>query len=246
MNETIAVKDLTVNYTAANALSDINFELTTGKMIGIIGPNGAGKSTLMKAMLGLIKYATGEIKFSGQPLKNRRKQITYVKQKVDQDLNFPIQVKDVVMMGLYHEMGLFKLAKKGHKEKVKAALTQVDMLPFENRQISELSGGQLQRVFIARVIAQDADYIFLDEPFTGVDVESEEKIMATLKDLQAKGKTILMVHHDLSKVRDYFDEVVLINKELIAYGKVADVFTKANVAMAFKNPLMELFKEDNE
>ena len=223
--DTIKVSKLSANYLGTSALKDINFEVSKGKMIGIIGPNGAGKSTLIKAMLGLVK-SSGEVVISGEPLNKLTKRLAYMKQGGDYDLSFPILVKNVVMLGLYPAIGLFKRPKKKHKLLVEEALEAVDMKDFSNRQIAELSGGQWQRVLIARILVQDADVIFLDEPFTGVDIDSEIKIIDILRKLKEDGKTILMIYHDLDKVMDYFDEVVLLNKSVVASGKPGIVLTE--------------------
>lgn len=225
MNEnTITVKNLKVNIQGTPILTDVNFSLPVGKLIGIIGPNGAGKSTLMKAMLGLVK-STGDVTFWGKSLKAARGQITYIKQGSDYDLTFPMIVKDAVMLGLYPKMGLFRRPTKKHQQLVHDALEQVEMGSFKQRHISQLSGGQWQRVLIARMLVADADILFLDEPFTGVDVDSEKKIMEVLTELRNKGKTIFMIYHDLDNAPKYFDEVLLVNKTVHAYGKTADVLT---------------------
>ena len=213
---TIKVTGLSANYLGVPALKNVNFEISKGELVGIIGPNGAGKSTLIKAMLGLIK-SKGQVLIDGK--------LAYMKQGSDYDLSFPILVKDVVMLGLYPTMGLFRRPNKQHRLLVEEALKAVEMEEFKNRQIAELSGGQWQRVLIARILVQDADVIFLDEPFTGVDVDSEAKIIAILRQLRNEGKTILMVYHDLDKVMDYFDEVVLLNKTVITKGAPDVVLT---------------------
>lgn len=223
--DTIKVSHLSANYLGTPVLKNVNFEISKGKMIGIIGPNGAGKSTLIKAMLGLIK-SSGEVLIGGKHPSRLSKQLAYMKQGSDYDLSFPILVKDVVMLGLYPSIGLLKRPNKKHRLLVEDALEAVDMKGFLNRQIAELSGGQWQRVLIARILVQDADMIFLDEPFTGVDVDSEAKIMDILRQLKEKGKTILMIYHDLDKVIDYFDEVILLNKSVVANGKPDVVLTE--------------------
>lgn len=239
----IKVDNLSVNYQGSVALSDVSFSFSRGAIVGIIGPNGAGKSTLMNAMLGLLKPTTGTVAFDGHSLSDIRKTVSYVKQKNDHDLAFPIRVKDVVMMGRYQHQNALKLPTKADRQAVLSALAQVDMQGYANRQISKLSGGQLQRVFIARVIAQDPSLIFLDEPFAAIDASSEQAIMAILKHMQAQGKTIVMVHHDLSKVSEYFDEVLLLNKQVVACGKTPQVFTKDNLMVAYDNPVMSILKD---
>lgn len=228
MQDTINVSNLSANYHGIPVLKHVDFEVSKGKMIGIIGPNGAGKSTLIKAMLGLIK-SSGEVLIGGKHPSKLSKQLAYLKQGSDYDLTFPILVKDVVMLGLYPSIGLLKRPSKKHKLLVENALGRVEMQDFANRQIAELSGGQWQRVLIARILVQDADVLFLDEPFTGIDVDSEAKIAGILQELRDAGKTILMIYHDLDSVVNYFDEIILVNKTVVAYGTTAQVFTDENL-----------------
>jgi len=225
----IKVSHLSAHYLGTPALKNVNFEVSMGKLIGIIGPNGAGKSTLIKALLGLIK-STGEITIGGGSVSNK---VAYMKQGSDYDLTFPILVKDVVMLGLYKAIGLFKWPNKNQRALVNEALQKVEMKAFKNHQIAELSGGQWQRVLIARLLVQDADVLFLDEPFTGIDVDSEAKIMGILRELRAAGKTIVMIYHDVDSAREYFDEVILINQTVLAYGKTADVLTDEHLKNAY-------------
>lgn len=239
----LVIHNLSVSYHGKLAVDNASFSIDTGAVTGLIGPNGAGKSTLMAAMLGLVKAQQGTVSFDGQPLEQVRKHIAYVKQKNDHDLTFPIQVKDVVMMGLYHHQGFFKYATALHKQKVQQALAQVEMEAYAKTQISQLSGGQLQRVFMAQVIAQDPQYIFLDEPFAAIDASSERKIIGLLKHMSQQGKTIVMVHHDLSKVIDYFDQVVLLNQTVYAYGDTATTFTKERVLATFNDPVLAILQE---
>ena len=193
-------------------------------MIGIIGPNGAGKSTMIKAILGLIPKDQGKITVFGDDIKKSRSRIAYVPQRNDLDWDFPINVFDTVLMGTYPNLGLFKKPKEAEKNLAKESLIRVGMWDYRDQQIGELSGGQQQRVFLARALAQKAELFFLDEPFVGIDVASEERIVSVLKELRNEGKTVFVVHHDLSKVETYFDELILINKELIDAGSVKDVF----------------------
>lgn len=240
----LSVDNLSVSYGGKDVLNDVSFSVGRGKLIGIIGPNGAGKSTLIKAMLNLVKTSSGKVAFEGQSIDSLKKVTAYVKQRMDNDLSFPIQVRDVVMLGLFPQIGLFRFPKKEHKQKVINALEQAGLACFEKRQIGELSGGQLQRVFLARVLAQDAQIIFLDEPFVGVDATSEQIIMDTLRLLRDSGKTIIMVYHDLANVADYFDEVIILNKEIIAYGDTASTFTKENICRAYTSSLLNIFAEE--
>lgn len=224
MNKSIEVSHLHVSYYGNEVVKDVSFSFNHGNIIGIIGPNGAGKSTLMKAILGLISKDKGEISFKGKPIKQVRKKIAYVPQRNNIDWDFPIIVQDTVLLGTYPGLKLFQRPGKEEKKLVQTCLKQVGMEEFSTRQIGELSGGQQQRVFLARALAQDAEYFFLDEPFVGIDAASEKTIIKILKDLRDAGKTVFVVHHDLSTIEDYFDELVLINKELIESGPVQKVF----------------------
>lgn len=221
----IQVKNLNVHYSNKLALEDVTISIPTGQITGIIGPNGAGKSTLVKSMLGLIDYQ-GTVSFGKNKLEDIQKDIAYVEQRQDLDLTFPINVFDMVLLGTYPELGLIKRPGKKEKRLAKEALEIVDMQEYSEHQISELSGGQLQRVFIARAIAQQPEWFFLDEPFVGIDVVSEEVIIGVLKKLRDQGKSMVIVHHDLSKVTKYFDHLVMLNKKVIADGPVDQVFTK--------------------
>lgn len=214
------------------AVDKISFTVEKPAIVGIIGPNGAGKSTFIKAALHLISN-TGETTIDGQPLKTVQKKIAYVEQKTAIDYTFPITVRECVSLGLYPQKMIFQRFTKNDWQKVDAALDLVKMSEFKERQIGELSGGQFQRVLIARTLVQDASYIFLDEPFVGIDATSEGIIMDLLQNLKAQGKIIFIVHHDLSKVEEYFDELVILNKELIAYGPTQEVFTEKNLVAAF-------------
>jgi len=228
----ITVENLSASYIGTSVLHDINFEIETRNLIGIIGPNGAGKSTLIKAMLNLIP-STGVVTIDNQLIKDLKSNVTYIKQGSDYDLTFPIIVRDAVLMGLYPTLGLFKRPNKKHHFLADQALKRVDMLEFKNRQISELSGGQWQRVLIARMLVADADYLFLDEPFTGVDADSEKKIMEVLRSLRNEGKTIIMIYHDLNSAPTYFDEVILLNKTVFAYGPTQTTLTEENLTRTY-------------
>lgn len=234
MEDIVRVNDLTVSYYGHLALENISFSMQTGQLIGIIGPNGAGKSTLMKAMLGFITRDNGDVFLNGKKINKIRKNTAYVAQRSNIDWDFPILVKDTVLLGTYPRLGLFK--RPGKEEKLWAAtcLEEVGMSAFANRQIAELSGGQQQRVFLARALAQQAEFFFLDEPFVGIDVASEQMIMANLKKLRNQGKTVFIVHHDLSKVAEYFDQVILINKKLIAAGPVHEVIQAEKMSAAYE------------
>ena len=231
--EIIEVQNLSVHYQGNSALKNVSFTVSKGTIVGVIGPNGAGKSTLMKAMLGLEKK-TGSVHLFGQQIKNLRKKIAYVPQRNMIDWDFPVRVEDVVVMGRYMHIPWYKRTGKADKAKAFDALKKVGMEDFADRQIGELSGGQQQRVFIARALTQDADLFFLDEPFVGIDVISEEIIVNLLRELRDEGKTIFVIHHDLSKVEKYFDQLVLLNQKLIHAGNVKDVYSAANIKRAYQ------------
>jgi len=236
MVEQINVSNLSVSYYGKNVLKDISFSFDTGKLIGILGPNGSGKSTLMKAMLGLIPKDKGSIQIDDRSLDTVRKKIAYVPQRSNIDWDFPIIVKDTVLLGTYPKLGLFKRPSRTDKEYAMHCLEQVGMQDFAKNQIGELSGGQQQRVFLARALAQKAEFFFLDEPFVGIDASSEEVIIRILKDLRDMGKTVFVVHHDLSKVERYFDNLLLVNKELIGAGTVQHVFQPQLMEKAYHAP----------
>jgi len=217
-------------------------DITAGSVYGVIGPNGAGKSTLFKSILGLIEYNMGQIEVLGDEIDDVRKQIAYVPQKDEVDWQFPATVKDIVMMGRYPYKKLLQRMNKEDHDIADQAMDQIGILPLSGRQIGQLSGGQQQRVFIARALCQQADIFFLDEPFVGVDITTEEKIIGILKSLAKEGKTILVVHHDLSTVEQYFDKVILLNQRLIAYGDTKTTFNEKNVAMTYGPQLTILHK----
>lgn len=233
----IQVSQLNVSYNGRPAVKNVSFNVETGNLIGIIGPNGAGKSTLMKAILGLIPKDRGSVNFNNQSLKEVQKDIAYVPQRNNIDWDFPIIVQDTVLLGTYPKLGLFHRPKKKDKKRAMHCLEKVGMTEFAKSQIGELSGGQQQRVFLARSLAQESEYFFLDEPFVGIDVSSEQVIIDILKELKKEGKTIFVVHHDLSKVEAYFDELILINKELVGSGSVSDVFRPEKIQKAYETPL---------
>jgi manganese transport system ATP-binding protein len=235
MGKALSIKDLYVSYQGNQVIQDISFEVDKGKLVGIIGPNGAGKSTLMKAILELIPRDKGSIEIYGQSIRKYRKFVAYVPQRSDIDWDFPITVLDVVLLGTYPVLGFFKKPKKQDREWAVECLKKVGMESFKNRQIGELSGGQQQRVFLARALAQNTEVLFLDEPFVGIDVTSEETIIKILKELRNSGKTIIVVHHDLSKAELYFDELLLLNKNLVDYGKVNDVLNPNVISKAYTN-----------
>ena len=233
----IKVNNLSVSYYGEEVVSDVSFEFDKGLLIGIIGPNGAGKSTMIKAILDLIPKDSGEVLLDNKPIKNYLKKVAYVPQRSDLDWDFPIDVFETVLMGTYPKLGLFKKPSKKDKALATASLKRVGMLDYQDKQIGELSGGQQQRIFLARALTQEAEIFFLDEPFVGIDVSSEKQIISILKELKKENKTVFVVHHDLSKVEDYFDSLILINKELIDAGSVKNVFIHEKMEEAYKIPL---------
>ena len=223
----IEIRNLTVAYGENIALENLNLDVEAGSLMALVGPNGAGKSTLIKTILKFLKQITGEIKINGKTL-------AYVPQRNSVDWDFPTTLFDVVEMGCYGRVGLFKRVSKEEKQKVLKAIEQVGMLDFKDRQISELSGGQQQRAFIARALVQEADIYLMDEPFQGVDSTTEKSIVDILKKLKSEGKTLLVVHHDLQTVPTYFESVTFINKTVIASGKVKEVFTQENIEKTYR------------
>lgn len=240
LSQTIDVTDLSVSYSGKKAIENINFSVDSGRLIGIIGPNGAGKSTLVKAILGLEKKDSGEVNIFDKDLDDIREEIAYIPQRAEIDWDFPILVNSTVLLGRYPRLGLFKRPKARDKEIAMEALEKVGMGEFAENQIGQLSGGQQQRVFVARSLAQEADIFFLDEPFVGVDIQSEGIIIDILKELRDQGKTIFVIHHDLTKLEDYFDDIILINKELYGAGPVEEIVTPELMEAAFKAPLTVL------
>ena len=218
-------------------LDNFNLGIEKGKMTAFVGPNGAGKSTLIKAILEFVKPITGSITINGKKYAQEKKKIAYVPQRGSVDWDFPTTLYDVVEMGSYGRVGFLKRVPKSEKNRVMEAIEKVDMLEYVDRQISQLSGGQQQRVFIARALVQDAEIYLLDEPFQGIDKKTEGSIVKILKGLKEEGKTVIVVHHDLQTVPEYFDEVVLINRKVIASGKVNEVFTKENIDETYKKSM---------
>jgi len=238
----IEVRGLSVSYEKKRVLTNIFLNVEAGNVYGVIGPNGAGKSTLFKSILGLIDINAGDINILGNDISEVRKRVAYVPQKDDVDWSFPATVMDVVMQGRYPHKKLLQRLDKDDKEIAMQALKDIDITDLADRQIGQLSGGQQQRVFIARALCQQAEIFFLDEPFVGVDNLTEEKIISLLKALADNGKTLLVVHHDLSTVEQYFDKVILLNQRLIAYGDTSTTFTKENMAKCYGPQLSILHK----
>lgn len=229
----IEIKHLNVSYYDHLVLNDINLNIPKGVMCAISGPNGAGKTTLVKSILNFIPHLTGSIKINGKDLKKEIDNISYVPQKESVNWQFPTTVSDVVLMGTYRELGWFKRPGKTQKDKANQAMKQLGILDLANKEIASLSGGQQQRVFLARMLCQDADIIFLDEPLVGIDKKSEQIIMNILNQLKEQGKTIIVVHHDLSTIEKYFDYLVLVNHKIVTSGYVKDIFTPDNINQAY-------------
>lgn len=237
-NIAIKIQNLTIAYQANPVVWNVNLAIKKGKLTAILGPNGAGKSSLLNATLNLIQPISGDIRFSlnndWEPFGSIQKHIAYVPQNSSVDWDFPATVLDVVVMGRYAHLGWIKRPKKRDKEIAEAKLDEVGMLAFKNRQISQLSGGQRQRVFLARALAQEAEIYFLDEPLAGVDIKTEKVIMSLLNELTAQGKTVVVVHHDLQTVEEYFDEVIFLNHEIIDYGPVSEIFNEKNIKETYR------------
>ncbi|SEN35000.1 metal ABC transporter ATP-binding protein [Lihuaxuella thermophila] len=233
MNPPVSVRNLSVAYHRKPVLREIDYDAPEGELIGIIGPNGAGKSTLIKAILGLLPLASGEVRIYGKPYAQQRQRIGYVPQRESVDWDFPTDALDVVMMGRYGKLGWFRRPKAEDRQIAMECLRKVGMEAFANRQISQLSGGQQQRVFLARALAQDAQIYFMDEPFAGVDAATEKAIIGVLNELKQQKKTVLVVHHDLQTVSEYFDSVLLLNMRVIAAGPTKEVFNAENLQKTY-------------
>jgi len=245
-NEGIRADGLTVTYRNGHtALTDASFAIPTGTITALVGVNGAGKSTLFKAIMGFVPVSAGQIEVLGQPVGDmmKRQAIAYVPQAEDVDWTFPVLVEDVVMMGRYGHMGFLRRPRVQDRQAVSDALARVNMTELRNRQIGELSGGQKKRVFLARALAQDAKVILLDEPFTGVDVKTEEQIIALLRDLRKEGRVMLVATHNLGSVPEFCDRVVLVKGTVLAHGPVAEVFTPDNLREAFGGVLRHFLLE---
>ena len=225
----VKVEDLTIAYHDKPVLRNCDIDIMDGSITAIIGPNGAGKSTLIKGILGLQNKLAGKILIMGEPLKKVQKKIAYIPQTSEVNWDFPTTVMDVVLMGRYVHLGWFRHPRREDREK---ALKRIGMYDYRGRQISKLSGGQRQRVFIARLIAQEADIYFMDEPLAGIDKVTEKVIIDFIKEEKKKGKTAVIVHHDLATIREYFDHVVIINENVVATGRVSEAFTNENLEKA--------------
>lgn len=229
----LAIRGMTVFYDQKPAIFSVDATFRAGRLTAIIGPNGAGKSTLLKAALGIVAPLAGKASIFGASIAESRARLAYVPQRASVDWEFPARVADVVGMGLYPRLGLLGRFSKDHRAKVMACLARVGMEDFADRQIGQLSGGQQQRVFLARALAQEADLYLLDEPFAGVDAATERAIIEVLKSLRAEGKTVIAVHHDLSTIADYFDDVLILNVRKVSEGSVAEAFTAEALDKAY-------------
>ncbi|MGF1637134.1 MAG: metal ABC transporter ATP-binding protein [Cyclobacteriaceae bacterium] len=236
-NPVFEIHDLTVTYDRKPILWDIDLSLPEGVLAGIIGPNGAGKTTMLRAAMGLIPVNSGYIEMYGKPLNEVRHRVSYVPQRRTVDWDFPASVFDVVLMGTYPRLGLFRYPRKAEKELAMQAIRKVGLEDYKHRQISQLSGGQQQRVFLARALAQHADMFLLDEPFAGVDAATEIAILSILQEMCAQGKTVIVVHHDLQSVSRYFDWTIMIHSRLIASGPTEDIFTKELIEKTYGSKL---------
>ena len=242
INSAIEVHDLSTSYENKPVLWRIDVIIPKGKVVGIIGPNGAGKSTLLKAMMGLIELDSGYVKVFNKPLDYVRDKVSYVPQKDSLDWDFPILVKELVIMGRYKKIGMFSKPKALDYELVNKYQKKLGIEELANRQISQLSGGQQQRVLIARALCQEAEVYLMDEPFVGVDATTESIIMEILHELAKEGKTVIIVHHELQKLKEYFDWCIFLNTRLIAAGPTNEVVNRRVLEEAYGSGLSILTK----
>jgi manganese/iron transport system ATP-binding protein len=236
LGASISVRNLSVTYpNGFTAVHDANFQLDPGSICALVGINGSGKSTIFKAIMGFVRPSAGEVRLCGMPVDEALKKniVAYVPQSEDVDWNFPVLAETVVMMGRYGHMNFLRMPSRADRYKVDEALERVGMSAYRHRQIGELSGGQKKRVFLARSLAQEGRIILLDEPFTGVDVKTETAIIGLLRELRASGHLMLVSTHNLGSVPDFCDQVVLINRTILAAGPTAEVFTQKNLEKAF-------------
>ena len=229
----LQIEDLTVAFNSRPALWDVDLEVPEGVLMAIVGPNGAGKTTLIRAALDLLPRAAGTVRIFGRPVARARRLTGYVPQRGSVDWDFPTTVQDVVMMGLYGRLGWLRRPGASERQRTRQALEQIGIADLATRQISQLSGGQQQRTFLARALVQDAQLYFMDEPFAAVDAITERAIVTLLQELRARGRTVVVVHHDLQTVPDYFDQVTLLNVEIIASGPTAAVYSEDNLRRTF-------------
>jgi len=236
----LLVQDLSVSYRSFTALNDVCCAFDAGELVGIFGPNGSGKSTMVKAMLGLIQSAKGTVLLKGKPLTQQLSQVAYVPQRTQIDWDYPVTVWNVAMMGRTLQTGLFRRPSRQSRELVKAALDRVGIYEYRDHSISDLSGGQQQRVFVARALAREAELLILDEPFTGVDQKTESIMFDIFSELKAQSKTLLVISHDLSETLDNYDQMLLLNKRVIAQGSRHEVMTKDNLLAAYDAPVWSI------
>ncbi|QDV63864.1 metal ABC transporter ATP-binding protein [Crateriforma conspicua] len=229
----LSVDDLTVAYHRKPVIWDVGFDLPAGSLVGVIGPNGAGKSTLLKAIMDLVPRASGRVRVFGDTYKHQRSRVGYVPQRETVDWDFPVDALEVVTMGLYRQIGWCMPVRKKHRRAAMDALEQVGIPHLAKRQISQLSGGQQQRTFLARALVQNADLYLMDEPFAAVDAATERAIVEILRQMKALQKTVVVIHHDLQTVADFFDYVVLLNMRVVAHGPVDEVFTSENLQKTY-------------
>ena len=246
MSAAIEITDLTVAYGDKPVLWDVDLTVPEGVLMAIVGPNGAGKTTLVKAILGLVRPAAGQVLIQGGSYAERRRKVGYVPQRGSVDWDFPTSVLDVVMMGRYGTLGWVKRPGKAERAAAHDALVKVGMEALADRQISQLSGGQQQRVFLARALVQDTDIYLMDEPFQGVDATTERAVVEILRELRKAGKTLVVVHHDLQTVPEYFDWVTLLNIRRIASGPVKEAFTEENLRLAYGGRVAFLDRGESE
>jgi manganese/zinc/iron transport system ATP- binding protein len=236
----VHIHDMTVAYHRKPVLWDVDLAVPEGKLVGIVGPNGAGKSTLIKAVMDLVPKASGWVRIYGKPYRQSRQEIGYVPQRESVDWDFPISAFEVVLMGRYGHVGWIRRPRKADRDAAEEALRKVGMEAYRDRQISQLSGGQQQRIFLARALAQDARVYLMDEPFAGVDAATERAIIDILMELRSRGKTMLVVHHDLQTVREYFDWLIMMNMRVVASGTTDEVFTDENLQKTYGGRLTVL------
>lgn len=229
----LSIENLTVAYHTTPVLKDINVQIPQGALVGVVGPNGAGKSTLLKAVLNLVPVARGRVEIFGQLLKKQSHRVAYVPQRESVDWDFPVNVLDVVTMGLYRSIGWCRPVRKKHHQLAIDALEQMGIADLAQRQISQLSGGQQQRTFLARALVQPCDLYLMDEPFAAVDAATEQAIVQLLQSLRSQGKTVIVIHHDLETIPEYFDHVLMLNRSLTAFGETATTFTEANITKTY-------------
>lgn len=229
----LSIHDMTVAYSRKPVLWDVDLDVPEGKLIAIVGPNGAGKSTLIRAALDLMPRASGRVLIYGQPYRKQRKLVGYVPQRESVDWDFPVTALDVVTMGRYGKIGWCRPVRRSDKDVAMHALERVGLADLACRQISQLSGGQQQRTFLARALAQDAKLYFMDEPFAAVDAATEAAIVEILREMRSNGRTVLVVHHDLQTVPDYFDYVILLNMRIVAFGPTEETFTVENLQRTY-------------